>query len=293
MRLWHFDTSMQRSNSTASTSTTASNKFLILLTNEAFIKHKSRWEEEEQQQQQNQGQKCDTRDPRSRCKEFTGVDVYELAHIWIALTKKANVQVDLASPWGGAVPSDPDSLDRFMKDEALLKEFQSPNDFITLMNHTYPISAVRPHEYKAAISVGSYGAMFDLPACHHVQSVLSSIYENEGFLCTIGHGAAVLANLREPRERSSTSRSPPSFLIKNKKIACPTNREEKEKRFEKVLPFLLEDRLKEHGAKIQESEPFKPNVVVDERLITAQNAVSIRDFIRKIGETALNKSIEI
>lgn len=273
---------MQRSNST---STVSANKFLIVLTNEAFIKHKSRWEEEQLQQQQ--AQNIDSHDPRSRCKAFTGVDVYELAYLWVALTKKANVQVDFVSPWGGAVPSDPDALNRLMKDEALLKEFPSPNDFIAMMDHTYPIHAIRPHEYKAAIVIGSYGAMFDLPACHKVQSVLSSIYENDGFLCTIGHGAAALVNLRDPREPSSP------YLINNKKIACPTNREEKEKRYEKVLPFLVEDRLKERGAKIQESEPFKPNVIVDERLITAQNAASIREFIRKISEKALNKSIEV
>ena len=275
---------MQRSNSTASLSSAASNKILILLTNEAFIKHKSRWEEEEQVKEQ----QIDSRDPRSRCKAFTGADVYELAYLWIALTKKANIQVDLVSPWGGAVPADPDSLNRLMKDEALLKEFRSPSEFITLMDHTLPIQAVRPHEYKAAITIGSYGAMFDLPVCHKVQSVLTSIYENNGYLCTIGHGAAVLTNLRDPKERSSNS-----YLVSNKNIACPTNREEKEKRFERVIPFLVEDRLKEHGAKIQESEPFKPNVVVDERLITAQNSASVRDFIRKISEKALNKSIEI
>lgn len=275
---------MQRSNSTSSTS---ANKFLIVLTNEAFIKHKSRWEEEQIQQQQQQ-QNIDARDPRARCKAFTGVDIYELAYLWIALTKKANIQVDLVSPWGGAVPSDPDSLNRLMKDETLLKEFRNVNDFITMIDHTFPIQAIRPHEYRAAIAIGSYGAMFDLPVCHKVQSVLTSIYENNGYLCTIGHGAAVLANLRDPQQKSSTA-----YLINNKKIACPTNREEKEKRFDNFLPFLVEDRLKEHGAKIQESEPFKPNVVVDERLITAQNAASIRDFIRKIGEKALNKSIEI
>lgn len=274
---------MQRSNSSASISS-SSNKILILLTNEAFIKHRSRWEEEEQIKLQ----QVDSHDPRSRCKAFTGADVYELAYLWVALNKKANVQVDLVSPWGGAVPADPDSLNRLMKDENLLKEFRDPNEFISLMDHTFPIQAIRPHEYKAAIAIGSYGAMYDLPVCHKVQSVLTSIYENNGYICTIGHGAAVLTNLRNPKERSSNN-----FLVNNKNIACPTNREEKDKRFERVIPFLVEDRLREHGAKIQESEPFKPNVVIDERLITAQNSASIREFIRKISEKALNKSIEI
>lgn len=287
---------MQRSNSTTgnnnntnnNNAAASSNKFLIVLTNEAFIRHKSRWEEEQDNAQRQQN--CETRDPRSHCKAFTGVDVYELAYLWIALTKKANIQVDLASPWGGAVPSDPDSLSRLMKDEELLRQFRRSNDFITMIDHTFPINSIHPHEYKAAIVIGSYGSMFDLPSCSKIQQVLTSIYENNGYLCTIGHGAAVLANLQDPTSgKSSNSR----YLINNKKIACPTNREEKERRYERILPFLLEDRLKERGAKIQESDPFKPNVVIDERLITAQNATSIRDFIRKIGEKALNKSIEI
>lgn len=260
-----------------------SNKIVIVLTNQAFIPHRSRWEEEEQVKQQ----QIDARDPKAHCKAFTGVDVYELAYLWVTLTKKANVQIDFASPWGGAVPSDPDSLNRLMKDENLLKEIRSINDFITLMDHTYPINAIQPQEYKAAVVIGSYGAMFDLPRCTKVQQVLLEIYESSGFLCTIGHGAAVLANIRESSQKSPNAK----YLIKDKKIACPTNREEKEKRLERFLPFLVEDRLKERGARIEEAQPFKPNVVVDERLITAQNAASIKEFVRKISEKAFNKPL--
>lgn len=280
---------IEQMRSTSNTATTAAaNRVLILLTNQAFIPHKSRWEEEEQASQLN----IDTRDPRSRCKSFTGVDMYELAYLWVALTKKApsNFQIDLVSPWGGAVPADPDSLNRLMKDEKLQAEIRNIPDFVTLVDHTWPVRAVRPGDYKCAIVVGSYGAMFDLPVCATSQRLLQQIYQNSGYLCTIGHGAAALANLQEREQELEHERS---FLIKDKKIACPTNREEKERRVEKVLPFLLEDKLKERGARIHESDPFKPNVVVDERLITAQNSASIREFIRKIGEKVFNKPIDV
>ncbi len=268
-------------------SSSAAQKILILLTNQAFIPHKNRWEEEQAAQAV-----TEVNDPRHRCRAFTGVDVYELAYLWIALTQQTsrNVKVDLVSPWGGAVPSDPDSLNRLMKDQKLLAEFPSVRDFITMIDHTWPIKAIHPEDYKCAIVVGSYGAMFDLPQCATVQHALTQIYSNNGFLCTIGHGAAVLANLPHPEHSPARAHR---YLIHDKKIACPTNREEKEKRVERYLPFLVEDKLKERGARIQESEPFKPNVVIDERLITAQNAASIKDFVRKIGEKAFNKSIEI
>lgn len=279
----------QNSNSSAQSSNNASsssNRIMILLTNQAFIPHKNRWEEEQS------SQSAESKDPRRHCRAFTGVDVYELAYIWVALTQRSssNVKIELVSPWGGAVPSDPDSLNRLMKDDKLLSEISSVRDFITLLDHTWPIKAVRPEEYKCAIVVGSYGAMFDLPQCATIQHALTQIYRNNGYVCTIGHGAAVLANLHNPEHASSPSKR---YLIHDKKIACPTNREEKEKKVERYLPFLVEDKLKERGARIQESDPFKSNVVIDERLITAQNAASIKDFIRKIGEKAFNKSIEI
>jgi putative intracellular protease/amidase len=267
----------------------ASNRVLLLLTNSAFIPYKSRYEEETLLTQMSPEA---SRDPRSRCKAFTGVDVYELASIWLALTRRAQIQVDWASPWGGAVPSDPDSLERVMKDEKLSRELQSVPDFITMIDHTWPIKAIKPHEYKAVIVVGSYGAMFDLPHCEQVIRCLQKIYfENDGYICTIGHGAAVLANVCS--HTSSQTSGKENYLISNKKIACPTDREEKEKRVDRLLPFSVEEKLKQRGARIQESDPFKPNVVIDERLITAQNAASVRDFIRKIGEKALNKSIEV
>ena len=132
---------MQRSNSTASLSSAASNKILILLTNEAFIKHKSRWEEEEQVKEQ----QIDSRDPRSRYQSvYRCWCLWIGVYLWIALTKKANIQVDLVSPWGGAVPADPDSLNRLMKDEALLKEFRSPSEFITLDGPHVPDSSCPP-----------------------------------------------------------------------------------------------------------------------------------------------------
>lgn len=282
--------SASASNSNAPTAA-ASNRVLVLLTNSAFIPHKSRYEEECALAQLSPDA---SRNPKARCRSLTGVDIYELANLWLALSKRSSsvCQVDFASPHGGAVPSDPDSLERLLKDERLNREIRSMQDFITMVDHTWPIKAIRPQAYRAAIVVGSYGAMFDLPQCDRVLQCLQSIYyENNGYLCTIGHGSAVLANIEEMASEAAKSKA--QYLVANKRVACPTNREEKEKRFDRILPFLLEDKLKSRGARIQESDPFKPNVIVDERLITAQNAASIREFVQKIAEKVFNKPVDL
>lgn len=42
----------------------------------------------------------------------------------------------------------------------------------------------------------------------------------------------------------------------------------------KVVPFLLEDRLKERGGKFVGAANWQKNVVVSERLVTGQNPAS-------------------
>jgi len=271
----------------------SSKRCMILLTNTAFLPFRSRLEEDEYLLK-NLAPNEDVMDPKHHCRSFTGVDFHELAYVWLALIRNANMRVDLVSPRGGAISIDPDSLFRLKKDERLVKEIckemPSVEDFATLVSHTWPINAVRSSDYSLAVIVGSHGAMFDLPRCERVNRILNEIYyENNGYIATIGHGAAALINV--PSTESPATKFP--FLIRDKKIACATNREAKSQNVDKYLPFLLEDKLKERGAQVQEADPFKSNVVFDERLITAQSAPSLRDFIKKIGEKILGKSIEI
>ena len=53
---------------------------------------------------------------------------------------------------------------------------------------------------------------------------------------------------------------------------------------EKVVPFLLEDRMKELGGKFEKAENFKPFVVTDGKLITGQNPTSSYVAAQKVIE---------
>jgi putative intracellular protease/amidase len=50
----------------------------------------------------------------------------------------------------------------------------------------------------------------------------------------------------------------------------------------RMMPFLLQDKLIERGAKHIYGEPWKENVVVDGRLVTGQNPVSAKAFAEEI-----------
>ena len=52
-----------------------------------------------------------------------------------------------------------------------------------------------------------------------------------------------------------------------------------------MVPFLLEDALKERGAIFEKSAPFNIHVVTDQRLITGQNPQSAHS----VGKATLNE----
>jgi hypothetical protein len=63
-------------------------------------------------------------------------------------------------------------------------------------------------------------------------------------------------------------------LVEGRRGAAFTNEEEVAVGKEKVVPFLLADRLEEQGATHVPAENFTENVVVDERLVAGQNPAS-------------------
>ncbi|PJF18108.1 hypothetical protein PSACC_02076 [Paramicrosporidium saccamoebae] len=206
----------------------------------------------------------------------TGVDVFELGYIWMTLKKQYNMELVFATPRGGPVAADPLSMERIEKDSKLRDNLRDERDFIAKMGHTVPISWVKPEEFKMVILPGGHGAMFDLPEHDDVACTIAEIYKRNGVVAAIGHGVAGLLNVRMERRGD--------WLIKGKRITCFSKEEERQTGYEKYLPFYLEERVKERGAKTEIKKPFETNVVIDERLITAQNAPSIHEFVSKIIE---------
>lgn len=209
----------------------------------------------------------------------TGVDVFELGYLWMHLHKQYKMELIFATPRGGPVAADPMSVERIEKDSNLRDRLKEERDFIARMGHTLPISWVKPEEFKLVIIVGSHGAMFDLPEHDDIACAIGEIYNRNGYVAAIGHGVAGLLNVRQERGQGE-------YLIKNKRITCPTKEEERQMGVENYLPYMLEERLKERGARIDNKKAFESNVQFEERLITAQNAPSIKEFVEKINEMA-------
>lgn len=199
----------------------------------------------------------------------TGFWLPELTHPYYAF-KQAGYLIDVASIQGGIAPIDPKSLEepddahqRFLQDAELMAKVLT----------TLPLSKIDPSVYQAVVFAGGSGPMWDFPNNEHVNRVAASIYENNGVVAAICHGPAALVDIKLSNGK---------YLVAGKKVAAFTNEEEEDLKLTHVIPFLLQDKLIERGAKHIHGKPWKENVVVDGRLVTGQNPASAKKVAEKI-----------
>jgi len=176
--------------------------------------------------------------------------------------KKHGIDVDVASPKGGAVVAD-----EFDKEKSFNKAVLMDKVVMSKLDNTIAINSVQTNQYNGVYVVGGKGAMFDFPNDKALQDVITNVYEQEGVVAAVCHGPAALVNVKL---------SNGSYLVDGKNVNGFTNQEEKMfgKKWIKSFDFLLQDKLIERGAKFEHAPFMLSHVAVDGRLITAQNPSS-------------------
>lgn len=203
----------------------------------------------------------------------TGFYLSEVTHVYYPLVE-AGFEVDFASPNGGAAPldeasqnlEDPDNA-RFLGDPHLREQVQ----------RTTPLAATEPSRYDVVHFAGGHGVMWDFPSNPDVQRVAAQIYEQGGIVAAVCHGPAALVNVKLASG---------AFLVAGKQVAAFTNSEEQAVGLTKVVPFLLQSKLEERGARVSLAANWQSQAVVSERLVTGQNPQSAHAVARGIVELA-------
>jgi len=207
-------------------------------------------------------------DKKGNTGERTGYYLSEVSHPWKIL-KEAGYEIDFVSPKGGNPPVD--GFDLSDPDNKLF--WEDPYYRKKLENSMKP-SEVQADQYEAIHFAGGHGAMWDLPENRDIARIAARIYENGGVVSAVCHGPAGIVNIKL---------SNGEYLVKGKKVNGFTNAEEKAVQLEKVVPFLLEDKLKERGGIFESSGVWQEHVVSDQRLVTGQNPQSAK----AVGEAVL------
>ncbi len=198
-------------------------------------------------------------DKKGSTGEPTGYYLSEVSHPWEVL-HNAGYEIDFVSPKGGKAP-----VDGFNLEDAVNKKFWNNETYRYKVEHTLKPSEVKVNDYVAIHYAGGHGAMWDLADNTEIAAIASKIYEHNGAVSAVCHGPAGIVNIKLSNSK---------YLIEGKKVAGFTNEEEAAVKLEKVVPFLLEDKLKEHGAKYEKAGLWQEYAVTDERLVTGQNPQS-------------------
>lgn len=207
-------------------------------------------------------------DKKGSTGEATGFYLSEVTHPWEVL-HNAGYEIDFVSPQGGKAP-----IDGFNLEDAVNKKFWENTEYRNKIEHTKKPSEVKPEEYVAIFYAGGHGAMWDLADNKELAIIAQKIYENNGIVSAVCHGPAGLVNIKLSNGK---------YLVDGKKINAFTNEEEKAVKLENVVPFMLETKLIERGAKFEKSGLWQEHVTTDQRVVTGQNPQSAHG----VGEAVL------
>ncbi|MCG7200640.1 type 1 glutamine amidotransferase domain-containing protein [Marinobacter pelagius] len=178
--------------------------------------------------------------------------------------KDAGAEITLASPKGGQPPVDPNSeaegaltetTERFMKD-AHAKE---------MLASTKKLSDVDMNEYDAIFYPGGHGPLWDLANDEASIALIKKAYEQDKVIGAVCHAPAVFKNVFIKPEQN---------IVGGRKVTAFTNTEEDAVQLTNIVPFLVEDMLKDNAGEYTRGDDWAPHIVVDGKLITGQNPAS-------------------
>lgn len=201
----------------------------------------------------------------------TGFWLEELAAPYYVFTG-AGHDVVLASPKGGQAPVDPASTSPEAQTEASRRFTEDPQAQQALATTTR-LSEVRPEQFDAVFYPGGHGPLWDLVDDPDSQQLLREAFAAEQPLGLVCHAPGILARATSADEK---------LLVEGRKVTGFTNGEEEAAGLTTVVPFLVEDALKESGAQYAKGADGQSHVVRDGQLVTGQNPASSEAAAREL-----------
>ncbi|CAE7855657.1 GLX3, partial [Symbiodinium sp. KB8] len=193
----------------------------------------------------------------------TGAYLPEIAHPYYVFANQG-FEIEFASPKGGKVPIDKSSIENF-KDDELCQKFMNHSIAWNALADTPRVEDLDVSTYKAIFFPGGHGPVFDLYDNDAIAKQVAKFYESGRPVGAVCHGSVALANMK-------LSNGKP--LVEGKEVTGFSNAEEDEAGLTEYMPVLLENALKDKGAKYEKADNWQKKVTVSERLVTGQNPAS-------------------
>lgn len=194
----------------------------------------------------------------------TGVWFEELTTPYYAFVD-AGVEVDIASIPGGKIPLDPHSIQPAGKNPPSVERFMNDPVAMRKIEQSAKLDQHAAAPFAAIFLPGGHGTMWDLPQSRTLSELLTQAWAAGKVIAAVCHGPAGLINVRDAAGQP---------LVAGRRVSAFTNTEEAAAGLTQVVPFALESRLRELGARYESGPDFKAFAVRDGKLVTGQNPAS-------------------
>lgn len=205
----------------------------------------------------------------------------ELTHPYYELTERG-VEVTIASPDGGRVEmdalSDPRDPSQWSAEDLITMGFVNTPSLAALLEDTPKLADLDLDQFDAIMVAGGQAPMFTFRDHEQLKAAIREFYEAEKPTAIYCHGTAVLADL---------TLSDGSYLVDGRTVTGFSNVEEEfSDRYvgQQVMPWRVEDVLRDRGANYVSGGLFKAFAIRDGRLITGQQQYSGRKVAQMVIE---------
>ena len=203
----------------------------------------------------------------------TGFWLEEFAAPYYAF-KDAGATIALASPGGGQPPLDPksDTPDSQTKDT---QRFKADPAAQTALSQTIKLSQISSGDFDAVFYPGGHGPLWDLAEDKSSIALIETMLGANKPVALVCHAPGVLRHVK------AVNGDP---VVQGKAVTGFTNTEEEASGLTKIVPFLVEDMLRNNGGNYSKVANWQPHVVKDGLLITGQNPASSEPAAKELLE---------
>jgi len=195
--------------------------------------------------------------------EKTGFWVEEFAAPYYNLLDKG-VKITVATPKGGKAPIDPRSKAEASQTETT-KRYNKDKSAQEIINTTVKLENVKAEDFDAVFYPGGHGPLWDLAEDKTSIALIETFNEQDKPIALVCHAPGILKDVKKENGEP---------LVMGKNVTGFTNTEEEAVQLTNVVPFLVEDMLKENGGAFSKADKWNVHVVKDGNLITGQNPAS-------------------
>ena len=193
----------------------------------------------------------------------TGFWLEELAAPYYVF-KDAGADIVLASPQGGQPPLDPKSSEPDSQTDAT-RRFDADSSAKAQLASTVRLKDVNHADFDAVFYPGGHGPLWDLAEAADSIALIEATLSAGKPLAAVCHAPGVFRHVKAADGQP---------LVSGKKVTGFTNTEEEAVGLTDVVPFLVEDMLKQNGGVYSKIGDWQSYVVEDGLLITGQNPAS-------------------